>query len=74
MKLRKNDKVITAFLVSLGLFTISQAKNYVVNLSKKDKTLIASLSNLNNIKISNTQGNTYSLAVTEDTGTKKKTC
>ena len=36
MKLRKNDKVITAFLVSLGLFTISQAKNYVVNLSKKD--------------------------------------
>lgn len=37
-----NDKVIAAFLVSMGLFTSVQAKTYVSNLSDGDRqTLLA---------------------------------
>lgn len=35
--MKLNDKVLTAFLVSLGLFSAIQATQYVSSLSAKDK-------------------------------------
>ncbi|OGR80911.1 MAG: hypothetical protein A2X32_00650 [Elusimicrobia bacterium GWC2_64_44] len=36
------DKIIAAFLVSLGALSISQADNFVSNISQADKTALIS--------------------------------
>lgn len=39
--MNKNDKIIAAFLVSLGIFTATQAVQYIATLSTKEKGQIA---------------------------------
>lgn len=39
--MNKNDKIIVAFLVSLGIFTATQAVQYIATLSTKEKGQIA---------------------------------
>lgn len=39
--MHKNDKIIVAFLVSLGLFSTGQATQYVSGLSAKDKQILS---------------------------------
>jgi len=36
----KKDKVLVAFLVSMGMFSSAQAAQYVNNLSAKDKSVL----------------------------------
>lgn len=44
--MRNNDKIIAAFLVSLGIFSAAQAVEYVDNLSKKEKASLFSVSSI----------------------------
>lgn len=44
--MKMNDKVIIAFLVSMGLFSTAQASQYVASLSVKDKVILTSVNNL----------------------------
>lgn len=39
----KKDKIIAAFLVSIGLFSLTQAKQYIVGLSKQEKNSLMSV-------------------------------
>jgi len=49
--MKVNDKAIVAFLVSLGLFSTIQAKQYIKNLSTKEKKIILSVVNAKNKQI-----------------------
>jgi hypothetical protein len=49
--MKVNDKTIIAFLVSLGLFSTIQAKQYIKNLSTKEKKIILSVVNAKNKQI-----------------------
>ena len=41
--MKMNDTVLTAFLVSMGLFSTFQAQAYVASLSDKDKQALISV-------------------------------
>ena len=49
--MKMNDKVIVAFLVSMGLFSAGQATQYVNGLSMKDKKVIFSVVKLSDKRI-----------------------
>lgn len=46
-----NDKVIVAFLVSAGMFSVVQAKQYIENLSAKEKKMMWSVASTQNKQI-----------------------
>ena len=48
----KNDKLIVAFLVSMGLFSTGQATQYIDNLNVKEKKELVSVSKLNSDNVS----------------------
>jgi 1-deoxy-D-xylulose 5-phosphate reductoisomerase len=49
--MKVNDKVIVAFLVSLGIFSTTQAMQYVRTLSMKNKKELISIAKLKNKNI-----------------------
>ena len=57
--MKVNDKVIVAFLVSVGVFTSAQATHYVKTLSIKNKKELISIAKLKNKNIVLCENNTF---------------
>lgn len=53
------DKVIAAFLVSLGIFSISQAGLYVTGLSAKEKNTLVAVATDSNEGLTGTEGSEW---------------
>lgn len=49
--MKANDKIIAAFLVSVGLFSTVQAKQYVSTLSADEKNAILPVANAQNDRL-----------------------
>lgn len=59
----KKDKAIIAFMVSVGLFSASQAKQYVKQLNTKEKNKIFSVARLNDKNIVLCENSTFPIEV-----------
>jgi hypothetical protein len=57
--MKVNDKAIVAFLVSVGVFTIAQATQYVKTISIKNKKELISIAKLKNKNIVLCENNTF---------------